>query len=196
MIHHSKIKAALFVGLLSLAAFTQAKTEEVAVKPALDCAGASKLLTLVGQKKIFDQSPEQFLNSAQDIFTVKSKEVKSKGEPFFSHDYTYSAVSGDWLISGVNKYDDMTETRALKFSYLTVYVNPACFASPKILIDLAGTLVGEGYMDYPLDVTDPAYTRNWVWADPDENLQRVLTVSTYQKKYKILVKIEPAPTED
>ena len=196
MIHHSKIKAALFVGLLSLVTCTQAKTEVVTAKPALDCAGVSKLLTLVGQKKIFDQSPEQFLSSAQDIFTVKSKEVKSKGEPFFNHTYTYSAVSGDWLISGVNKYDDMTETRALKFSYLTVYVNPACFASPKILIDLAGTLVGEGYMDYPLDVTDPAYTRDWVWEDPDVNLQRVITVSTYQKKYKILVKIEPAPTED
>ena len=196
MIHHSKIKVALLVGLLSLAAYTQAKTEAAAVKPVLDCAGVSKLLTLVGQKKIFDQSPEQFLSSAQDIFTVKSKEVKSKGEPFFNHTYTYSAVSGDWLISGVNKFDDMTETRALKFSRLTVYVNSDCFASPKSFIDLAGTLVGEGYMDYPLDVTDPAYTRNWVWADPDENLQRVLTVSTYQKKYKILVKIEPAPTED
>ena len=196
MIHHSKIKAALFVGLLSLAAFTQAKTEEVAVKPALDCAGASKLLTLVGQKKIFDQSPEQFLNSAQDIFTVKSKEVKSKGEPFFSHDYTYSAVSGDWLISGVNKYDDMTETRALKFSYLTVYVNPACFPSSKSFINLAGELVGEGYREGSIDGTDETFTRDWYWADPDENLQRVLAVSAEGQEYKIVVKIEPSPTED
>ena len=196
MIHHSKIKAALFVGLLSLAAFTQAKTEEVAVKPALDCAGASKLLTLVGQKKIFDQSPEQFLNSAQDIFTVKSKEVKSKGEPFFSHDYTYSAVSGDWLISGVNKYDDMTETRALKFSYLTVYVNPACFASPQSFLGLAKELVGYGFADVIFDGPELNLSREWVWEDPDVNMQRSLSVRTYEDEYEIRVTRDPAPTED
>ena len=197
MIHHSKIKAALFVGLLSLVTCTQAKTEAVAVKPALDCAGVSKLLTLVGQKKIFDQSPEQFLSSAQDIFTVKSKEVKSKGEPFFNHTYTYSAVSGDWLISGVNKYDDMTETRALKFSRLTVLVKPACFASAQSFLGLARELVGDGYTDAIFDGPDLRLWREWIWVDPDVNNQRVLSLQTYyEKEYEILIKIEPAPTED
>ena len=196
MIHHSKIKAALFVGLLSLVTCTQAKTEVVTAKPALDCAGVSKLLTLVGQKKIFDQSPEQFLNSAQDIFTVKSKEVKSMGEPFYSHDYIYSAVTGDWLISAKGSYDDQTETRALKFNDLTVSVNPACFVSSQSFIDLAGELVGEGYRDGNLDVTDEFFSRDWYWADPDENLQRTLTLHPYDDEYEIKLKIEPAPTED
>jgi|GEM_PF-3980468 len=167
-----------------------AETPKPQATKTVSCPETGALLAAIGDKKLFDQTPEELIASLSSILKVEKDSTETGPNKTSSREIKLIPTNGTWLTKGSIAYDienNKTYFDAAKFS-----LSPACFGSPKELIELARTHVGkDGKYDKtsPPDVTESLF---WRRKDPDINYVRFIEITAAKDIFSVVANRDPS----
>ncbi|HEY6530633.1 MAG TPA: hypothetical protein VIZ65_18240 [Cellvibrionaceae bacterium] len=153
------------------------------------CPAVAELLTVLGQKKIYEQTPELFFQSVATQLKSAKDETKALSASEKMRTLTLAATTGDWLNSGESVYTLVKD--GANFNSLTLDINKICFTMPKELIELAQSTIGKGGKKIKMPAPDTSESIFWRWKDSDINMIRTLEISAAKDSYSITAKRDP-----
>lgn len=156
------------------------------------CPAADQLISLIGSRAIYAQTPEEFFKSSAGL--IKPTQDKTSSAYVTRREIAYGAAEGNWLVGGNASYavgEKYTKLEETVFNFL-----PSCFRSPDDFIRQAKEKIGKGYRHTPAPAPNDGIKEFfWDWKDSDINFVRTMQVTVAGVRYEIKIKIDPAPEE-
>lgn len=182
--------ALTFTNLLFCSASCIAQAPKPEPTQSAKCPEAAVLLTALGNKTLFDQTPEEFIAALKPIVKVEKDVTETGPGGTTSRDINLVPLNGSWLTKGSIAYS--IENKKANFDEARFTLSPACFNAPKEFIDLARLHVGkDGKYDKtpPPDVTESLY---WRRKDPDINYIRFIELTAAKDIFFIIANRDPS----
>lgn len=159
----------------------------------INCSQASELIGIISDKKIFTQTPEEFIAStAALIKPIKDETTQATSES--NRDIDFSQTQNNWLASAHSSYS--MHSKKIFFNQATFQFPPACFKTPIDFINITKSKIGKGFKDLTFPPPDDAVkVLKWSWKDLNINKIRLMQVTASSELYELKVIIDPAPTD-
>jgi hypothetical protein len=153
------------------------------------CPAVAEFLAVLGQKKVFEPTPDLFLQSATTQLKTTKDETKALSSSEKMRILALASTTGDWLNTGESVYKVVKDTAS--FNSLTLDINKTCFGAPKEFIELGQSAIGKGGKKIKMPPPDASESIFWRWKDPDINMIRTLELSASKDSFSIQVKRDP-----
>ncbi len=164
--------------------------QPVATAPASLCPAADQLISLIGSRAIYAQTPEEFFKSSAGF--LKPLQDKTTTEYVTRRTIVYGAAEVKWLVSGNGSYE--VGEKITKLEEAVFNFSPSCFQTSNDFIELAKEKIGKGYRHTAAPPPNDAIKEFfWDWKDPDINSIRTMQVTVAGAEYEIKIKVDPAP---
>jgi hypothetical protein len=154
------------------------------------CPGVGELVSVIGNKKIFSQTLEEFMQSTAGTLKLRDEKIIGEGASQ-SREVTFVEEKGSWLVVAQAMYDIKAGTN--KFDRVRFKFSPSCFGAPDEFIRLSKKHFGKGFRD--TSYAPPEKKLLWEFSDSDVNFVRLIEISASKERYELQIKIDPAPTE-
>ena len=180
--------------LCSAYSFAESDKKKTPLEPiaeiAVRCPEAVELITLLGSKKIFTQTPEEFAQSVSSVLKATGEKTIDAGTHQLK-EMTFGEANNKWLVSAQSTYK--VQEKRTGFDRASFEFSPNCFAAPEDFLRLSKQQFGKKFSDR--SYAPPEKILEWELPDVDVNTIRTIQIAASKQRYEIKLAVDPAGSE-
>jgi hypothetical protein len=188
------LSVALILSLGSISACAESDKKktplESSAEIAVKCPEAIELMTLLGSKKIFTQTPEEFTQSVSGVLKTSGEKTVDAGTHQLK-EMTFGEANNKWLVSAQSTYK--VREKSTGFDRASFEFSPGCFAAPEDFLKLSKQQFGKKFSDR--SYAPPEKILEWELPDADVNTIRTIQIAASKQRYEVKLAIDPAGSE-